>query len=384
MIYFDNSATTQPDEQILDSFAEANRRFFANPASLHKAGKEAEKLLERSRQQILSILGAPEGELIFTSGGTEANNLAVIGFAHALRHRGNHLITTVVEHPSILEVFAYLEKQGFEVDYLSVDREGVISVSELEAKLRKDTILVSIMHVNSEIGSVQPIEKCAKVIHSNSRAVFHSDIVQSFGKIPVSLQGDSPDIITISGHKIHGLKGTGLLAMKKGLKPQPILLGGGQEGGLRSGTVSVPNAVALAKAIRLTESGNSGARFRGWRNRLIAFCGQFENVTVLAPEQGAPHIISLSFHSIKGEVAVNFFQENGIIVSTSSACSSKSKQVSHVIEAIQLSEKWKSGVIRISFGKNNKEEEITQLEQTLVRFIELLKRGQESCIGPKY
>ncbi|MEK3933878.1 cysteine desulfurase family protein [Sporosarcina sp. FSL W7-1349] len=377
MIYFDNSATTQPEEQILDSFVEANRRFFANPASLHKAGKEAEKLLERSRQQILSILGVPEGELIFTSGGTEANNLAVIGFAHALRHRGNHLITTVVEHPSILQAFAYLEGQGFEVDYLSVDREGVISISELETKLRKDTILVSIMHVNNEIGTVQPIEKCAKIIHSNSRAVLHSDTVQSFGKLPVSLQGDSPDIITISGHKIHGLKGTGLLAMKKGLRPQPILLGGGQEGGLRSGTASAPNAVALAKAIRLTESGNDGKRFRDWRKRLIAFCGQFENVTVLAPEQGAPHIISLSFHSIKGEVAVNFFQENGIIISTSSACSSKSKQASHVIEAIQLPEKWKSGVIRISFGKNNKEEEITQLEQTLVRFIELLKRGQE-------
>ncbi|MFS0574850.1 cysteine desulfurase family protein [Sporosarcina sp. 179-K 3D1 HS] len=377
MIYFDNSATTQPDDQILESFVEANRRFFANPASLHKAGKDAEKLLELSRQQILSILGAPDGELIFTSGGTEANNLAVIGFANAFRHRGKHLITTEIEHPSIMNAFTYLEQQGFEVDYVPVDQQGVICINTLESKLRKDTILVSVMHVNNEIGSVQPIEECARIIHSRSRAVFHSDTVQSFGKIPVLLRGASPDIITISGHKIHGLKGTGLLAMKKGLRPQPILHGGGQESGLRSGTVSVPNAVALAKAIRLANSANGHNKFEEWRNRLVDFCGQFEEVKVLAPEQGAPHILSIAFSSIKGEVAVNFFQEHDIIVSTSSACSSKSNKASHVIEAIRLPDNLKYGVIRISFGKNNKEEEITQLERTLVRFIELLKRGQE-------
>lgn len=377
MIYLDNSATTQPDEQILESFMEVNRRFFANPASLHKAGKDAEKLLERSRAQILSILGAPEGELIFTSGGTEANNLAVIGFAYALRHRGNHLITTRIEHPSILNAFAYLEKQGFEVDYLPVDSQGLIHVNDLEAKLRRDTILVSIMHVNNEIGTVQPIKECARIIHSKSRALFHSDTVQSFGKIPVSLNGDSPDMITISGHKIHGLKGTGILAMNISFAPQPMLLGGGQEKGLRSGTVSVPNAVSLAKAIRLTEAGDRQKEFRKWRNRLIDFCAQFEEVMVLAPETGAPHIVSIAFTSIKGEVAVNFFQEDDVIVSTSSACSSKSKQTSHVIEAIGVPDKFKFGVIRISFGKNNNEEEIAQLERTILRFIKLLKRGQE-------
>ena len=174
---------------------EVNSRFFANPASLHLAGKEAEILLERSREQIQSILGVPEGEIIFTSGGTEANNLAVIGFANAHRKRGNHIITTSIEHPSVLRSMEYLETQGFEVDYLPVDTQGIISIDELKSKLRKETILVSIMHVNNEIGAIQPIAECARIIKEQSRALFHTDAVQSFGKIPVSLTEDGPDAI---------------------------------------------------------------------------------------------------------------------------------------------------------------------------------------------
>jgi len=377
MIYFDNSATTAPDESVLTSFIEVNKRFFANPASIHLAGKEAETLLERSREQILSILGAPDGELLFTSGGTEANNLAVIGFARALYPRGNHLITTKIEHPSVLHSMRHLETQGFEVDYLSVDEQGMISIEELKNKLRKDTIFVSIMHVNNEIGTIQPIAECARIIKENSRALFHSDTVQSFGKLPVSLTGDGPDAITISAHKINGLKGSGILALRKGMTPEPISYGGGQEKGMRSGTVSVADAVALAKAIRMSATDVEQKDFRQWRNRLITFIEPFENVRVLAPDKAAPHILAVAFYKVKGEVAVNFFQENGITISTSSACSSKNGTAGHVIEAIGVNGKFNNGVIRISFGKNNVEQHVVEFEQVFARFMELLGRGNK-------
>lgn len=377
MIYLDNSATTAPDEGVLTSFIEVNKRFFANPASIHLAGKEAETLLERSREQILSILGAPDGELLFTSGGTEANNLAVIGFARALHARGKHLITTKIEHPSVLHSMSYLETQGFEVDYLSVDEQGMISIQELKSKLRKDTILVSIMHVNNEIGTAQPIAECAKIIKENSRALFHSDAVQSFGKLPVSLAVDGPDALTISAHKINGLKGSGILALRKGMTPEAINYGGGQEKGIRSGTVSVADAVALAKAVRMSAIDVEQKDYRQWRNRLIKFIEPFENVSILTADKAAPHILAIAFYKVKGEVAVNFFQENGITISTSSACSSKSGTAGHVIEAIGVNGKFKNGVIRISFGKNNSEQHIVEFEQVFARFMDLLGRGNK-------
>lgn len=377
MIYLDNSATTAPDESVLTSFMEVNKRFFANPASIHLAGKQAEALLEKSRAQILTILGAPDGQVIFTSGGTEANNLAVIGFARALRSRGNHLITTKIEHPSVLNAMEYLETQGFEVDYLAVDGQGMISTEELESKLRAETIVVSIMHVNNEIGTIQPLAECARIIKQHSRALFHSDAVQSFGKLPVSLTGDGPDAISISAHKINGLKGSGLLAFRKGIPPQALNFGGGQEHGLRSGTVAVADAVALAKAMRISSLDEEQNDFRRWRNRLVQFIEPFNDVIVLAPDQAAPHIVSIAFYKVKGEVAVNFFQEKGITVSTSSACSSKSGTAGHVIEAIGVAQAYKNGVIRVSFGKDNNEQHVVGFEQVLAQFMELLGRGND-------
>lgn len=377
MIYFDNSATTAPDESVLNSFVEVNKRFFANPASIHLAGKQAEALLEKSRAQILSILGVPDGQVVFTSGGTEANNLAVIGFAQALRSRGNHLITSEIEHPSVLNAMKYLETQGFEVDYLTVDEQGMISTEELKSKLRVETTVVSIMHVNNEIGTIQPLAECARIIKKCSRALFHSDAVQSFGKLPVSLAGDGPDAITISAHKINGLKGSGLLAFRKGISPQALNFGGGQENGLRSGTVAVADAVSLAKAIRISALDEEQKDFRYWRNRLIRFIEPYRDAVILAPDKAAPHIVSIAFYKVKGEVAVNFFQEKGITVSTSSACSSKSGAAGHVIEAIQLADKYKNGVIRVSFGKDNSEQHVVEFEQVFAQFMELLGRGND-------
>ncbi|MCZ2259725.1 cysteine desulfurase family protein [Sporosarcina sp. G11-34] len=376
MIYLDNSATTAPSEEVLSSFSEVNRRFYANPASLHRAGKDAESLLDRSREQILSIVGASDGEVIFTSGGTEANNLALFGFARKLVSRGMHIITTIIEHPSILYAAQQLEKEGFEVDYLSVDEDGLISIDELRNKLREDTTVVSIMHVNNEVGTIQPIEECAKVIKENSRALFHSDTIQSFGKLSVTLGEGGPDAISVSAHKIHGLKASGALITRKRLKPMAINYGGGQEFGIRSGTVSVPDAAALARAMRLVNENNKAEQYEQWRNRLINYIKGTKDVIIISKENSAPHILSIAFHHIKGEVAVNYFQENGIIISTSSACSSKSGRAGHVIDAIRLSEKYKHGVIRISFGNNTTDEHIEEFEKVFTDFTNLLERGK--------
>lgn len=375
MIYLDNSSTTKPDQAVMESFIAVNEKYYANPASLHAMGREAETFLERSKLQILQIAGNEDGEVVLTSGGTESNNLAIIGFAQAYQSRGNHIITTSIEHPSVLNACRQLEKMGFEVDYLMVDESGLISLKELQAKIRQETILVSIMHVNNEIGTIQPIRECAKIIKSGSRAIFHSDCVQSFGKIPVTIDGLSIDAITVSGHKMNGLKNSGALLLKKGVEPYPVNYGGGQENGLRSGTVSLPDAVALAKACRLSAVKTERTNFRKWRDELKAVCNDYENIQVLCPDDGAPHILAIAFKSIKGEVAVNFFQENGVIISTSSACSSRNNNVGHVIEAIGLNDKFKYGVIRISFGNTNTNEQIEKTIDVLKRFVELIKKG---------
>ena len=354
---------------------DASVTYFANPASLHEEGKKAEKLLERARQQLLSIIGLGLTKGIFTSGGTEANNLAILGFVHANQYKGRHLITTSVEHPSVLNVFHHLESEGFDVDYLAVDEEGRISLTELEAILRKDTILVSIMHVNNEIGTIQPIEDCAKIIHASSRAMFHSDCVQSFGKLSTADFSDGPDLVTLSAHKIYGIKNSGFLAYREKIELQPMFYGGGQEKKFRSGTVSVPHAAALAKAARLLVEEVDLEQFTQWRNELIKLFSGFRECRVLAPNASAPYILSVSFMHITGEVAINFLQQRGLTVSTSSACSSKNPGVSHVVEAIHVPQEFARGVIRISLGKDQTIEEIEQLKVAVRQLIELMKKG---------
>lgn len=374
-MYFDHSATTKPDERVLRTFVDASLSYFANPASLHDEGKRTEKLLERARQQILSTIGLGLTKGIFTSGGTEANNLAILGYVRANQYKGRHLLTTAIEHPSVLKVFHHLESEGYDVEYLQVDAEGRISLTELQAALRKDTILVSIMHVNNEIGTIQPIEECAKIIRASSRAVFHSDCVQSFGKISMVDFSDGPDLLTLSAHKIYGIKNSGFLAYREKIELQPILYGGGQEKKFRSGTVSVPHAAALAKAARLLVEEVDLQPFRQWRDELIAFFSEFRECRVLAPNASAPYILSVSFLQITGEVAVNFLQKQGVTVSTSSACSSKNPGVSHVIEAIHVPQEFEKGVIRISFGKDQTAEEIEKLKEAVRQLIELMKKG---------
>lgn len=377
MIYLDNSATTQPYEEVLEAFIEANKNYYANPASIHSFGVEVNELLDAARRQIADLLKTKQEHVIFTSGGTESNNFAIFGVAKANKHIGLHIITTEIEHPSVLEACKALEEDGYEVDYLSVDSNGVISIGELREKLRKDTILVTIMHVNNEMGAVQPVEEAAKVIHERSRAIFHVDAVQSFGKLYVQFNGDKgPDIVTVSGHKIHGLKGTGFIAFQRKLNIDPIILGGGQEFGLRSGTVPVPQAVALAKACRIAVErlGEHQKKFTKWRDNLIDYLQTFgEDIYILSSKKGAPHILSFSVRDLKGEILINALQKRGVIVSTSSACSSKKKNTSHVVEALKVKPHFKEGVLRISFGAKNTDEEIEQFKAIFKEVMKELK-----------
>lgn len=377
MIYLDNSATTKPHKEVLNTFVQVNESYYANPASIHAAGVDANTLLDRARSQIANILHTEDQYVLFTAGGTESNNFAIFGVPKANTHKGKHIITTEIEHPSILEAVKALQKDGYEIDYLKVDESGVISLAELQEKIRKDTVLVSIMHVNNEMGAIQPIEQAAKIIHEHSRAAFHVDAVQSFGKLPIYFNGDAgPDIISISGHKIHGLKGSGVIVFRKKMNIIPLLLGGGQESGLRSGTVAVPQAVALAKAARIASEQleTSKKKYQKWHDDLVEFLWSFgENIHLLSTKTGAPHILSFSVKDLKGEILINALQKRGIIVSTSSACSSKQKKTSHVVEALNINSPYKKGVIRLSFGALNTDEDIAEFKKVFTSIMKELK-----------
>lgn len=377
MIYLDNSATTKPHKEVMQTFLAVNEQYYANPASIHAMGVESNELLMRAREQIAHILCTDAKNILFTSGGTESNNTAILGLARGNTHKGKHILTTVIEHPSVLESVKQLEKEGFEVEYLNVGENGVISIEELRAKVRKDTVLVSIMHVNNEMGAIQPIFEAAKIVHELSRAAFHVDAVQSFGKLPITFNGeDGPDCITISGHKIHGFKGSGVLAFRKKMQWEPYALGGGQEFGLRSGTVAVPQAVALAKAARMAVETMAvhEPKFRMWHEELCTVLRNYgDEVHILSITEGAAHILSFSVRDLKGEILINALQKRGVIVSTSSACSSKQTKTSHVVEALHIDEHFKNGVIRVSFGAHVTDEEIAQFKLVLNEVLMELK-----------
>lgn len=377
MIYLDNSATTKPHKDVLDTFLQVNELYYANPASIHKVGVESNALLGRAREQIADILHTESKDIIFTAGGTESNNFAIFGIAKSHTHKGKHILTTEIEHPSVLEAVKQLVEEGYEIDYLKVNKMGIISLDELREKVRKDTILVSIMHVNNEMGAIQPIAEAGSIIHEQSRAVFHVDAVQSFGKLPVHFNGDAgPDILSISGHKIHALKGSGVIAFRKHTKIAAHLVGGGQEFGLRSGTVAVPQAVALAKGARLAVQLMPTAmqNYKKWSADLFSFFKQFgSDIHVLSTEQGAPYIISFSVRGLKGEILINALQNRNIIVSTSSACSSKQTKTSHVVEALNLENVFKKGVLRLSFGAYTTDEEIATFKTAFTAVMKELK-----------
>ncbi|MEK4084846.1 cysteine desulfurase family protein [Psychrobacillus sp. FSL K6-1415] len=375
MIYFDNSATTKVHPEVLNTFVTVNEKFWANPASIHTFGHQTNELLQSAREQIAAILKTSSEKVYFTSGGTESNNLAIFGLAQKYKQRGKHVLISEIEHPSIIEAAKKLNELGFEVEWIPVDSEGIILLESVKKSIRNDTVLVSVMHVNNETGAIQPIEELSNIVRKKSRALIHMDAVQSFGKIPVNFMDLDVDSITISSHKIHGLKGSGLLALKKIIEIEPILYGGGQESGIRSGTTSVPLAVSTAKAMRLAMEnlGSKAVKLQSLSDDLIEFLQSFSFIKVISPTKKAPHIISFSVKKMKGEVLINALQQQDVIVSTSSACSSRQTKTSHVLKAMHISDDYIKGVLRISLSTISTQQEVDQYKNVFKHVMNVIK-----------
>ncbi|KYG32164.1 cysteine desulfurase family protein [Alkalihalobacillus trypoxylicola] len=371
MIYFDNSATTKPHEQVLTSYTKVASDFFGNPSSLHTLGLEAENLLEKSRKLMAEEFQVKAKEIMFTSGGTEGNNLAIKGTVFAKRKKG-HLITTMIEHASSYEVFQELEALGYEVSYLSVNHEGKISVEELKQTIRDHTILVSVIHVNNETGSIQPIEEVGKFLKNYPQIRFHVDHVQGAIKVPLKVYEYGIDMCTISAHKFHGLKGTGMLYVKEGHRLSPLLHGGSQELKFRAGTENTAGIVAMTKAFRLERERQlqGNLKLNHLKNLLIEGLKAIEHVTINTPSEGsAPHIVNFSVGNIKPEILIQALAKEEIYVSTRSACSSKISQPSRVLLAMGLDDTKANSAIRISFSYDNTEEEVEMVLNHLKQYI---------------
>ncbi|ALF11823.1 cysteine desulfurase family protein [Parageobacillus thermoglucosidasius] len=376
MIYLDNSATTKPFPEVVDSFVTVATKYFGNPSSLHELGMKAERLLTQAREQIAAALGVKPNEIIFTSGGTEANNFAIKGVALQYRHRGNHIITTAIEHPSVSEPCQQLEQLGFEVTYLPVNENGLVTVEDVKKALRDDTILVSIMHVNNEVGAIQPVEEIGALLAQYPKTIFHVDRVQGISKVPLDMKKARIDLCTMSAHKFHGLRGAGILYVRQGVRLSPLLAGGGQEMQLRSGTENVPAIVAMAKALRLSlEKYDKQIDYllevkQAWIDALktIPF---IQINTPLA--HSAPHIINFSLNGIKPEVFVHELEKHDIFVSTTSACSSKKKAPSKTLLAMGVDDRRAESGIRISLSFENTLEEIPTAISAMKKAIENLR-----------
>ncbi|WP_152657334.1 cysteine desulfurase family protein [Oceanobacillus sp. CFH 90083] len=380
MIYFDNSATTKPDPEVIESFAKVSANYFANPSSIHPLGGQVEKLLEAARQQAADLIGVSKETVIFTSGGTEGNNTAIKGVALEHQSRGNHIITTQAEHPSIHDTCRSLEQIGFEITYLPVAEDGTVLAANVEKAIRKDTILVTMMQVNNEIGSIQPIEEIGNILKRYPKVLFHVDAVQGLGKVPLNLSGTGIDLCTFSGHKIHGLNGTGMLYVNHTAKLYPLLHGGSQESGIRSGTENVAGAVSFVKALRLIREKQNNQKdnvLKNLHDKLMKELGQMEGIEVNSPLDGANHIVHFSVPGIKPEVIIHSLSEKEIYISTKSACSSRDLTESHVLAACGKSKEVASSGLRVSFSYENTAAEVDifvkELKKAIQQFKEVLR-----------
>ncbi|WP_010099198.1 cysteine desulfurase family protein [Ornithinibacillus scapharcae] len=379
MIYLDNSATTKPHPEVLKSFQQVSSSFFANPSSIHQLGGETEKLLYTSKQQAATLLNVHEDEIIFTSGGTEGNNIAIKGIALQHQARGKHIITTEIEHPSVYEACKSLESLGFDVTYLPVSQDGVISVSDVEQAIRPDTILISIMHVNNEIGSIQPIEEIGQIAKKHPKLLFHVDYVQGLGKVPLVLADSGIDLCTMSGHKIHGLKGTGILYRRRGIKLFPLFHGGDQEYKIRSGTENLAGAVAFVKALRLIKERErlEISTLQQLHQQLRQELQKIDEILINTPKDSAPHIMNFSIPGLKPEVMIHTLGKQGIFISTKSACSSKDLDESRIIKACGYSQDRSKSALRVSLSYDNTQEEINALVVQLKEALTQLKEVME-------
>ena len=379
--YFDNSATTKVLDCVKDAVVDAMCVNYGNAAAKHRKGVAAENLIREAKKAITDTLKVQEKEILFTSGGTESNNTALIGTALANRRAGKHLITTGVEHPSIYNTMSFLEEMGFEVTYLPVDHLGHISLEDLEKAIREDTILESVMYVNNEVGAVEPIEAISQCIKKkNPKTLFHVDAIQAYGKYKIRPKKQGIDLLSVSGHKIHAPKGVGFLYIRDGVKIRPILFGGGQQKGMRSGTENVPGCVGLGVAAREAYK-DFDARIEKLytlRERLIAGLKPLGGVTINGSEDrtNAPQIVSASFEGVRSEVLLHALEDKGVYVSSGSACSSNHPGISGTLKGIGVKKELLDSTIRFSLGDLNVEEEVDYAIGVLGELLPVLRRYQ--------
>ncbi|HUT22150.1 MAG TPA: cysteine desulfurase family protein [Candidatus Bipolaricaulota bacterium] len=384
-IYFDNAATTKVDPQVLEAMLPFFTEKFGNPSSIHSFGQEAEAALTEAREKIADILGCQPKEAIFTSGATESNNLAILGVYESFKDKKPHFITSAIEHPAVLETFKELKNRGCEVDIIGVDHEGMIKLDELKAKIKKDTALVSIMYANNEIGVVWPIEEIAKIVaearekrtDKDLPIYLHTDAAQAFNYLPCKVNYLGCDLLTISGQKIFGPKGVGLLFIRNNTKISPITFGGHQEGGLRPGTINVALNVGLAKAMEMAEKNRAAnvKKVKSLQDKLAEEILKIKDTKINGSlEHRLPNNLNISFKGAEGESILMLLDMEGIAVSTGSACSSGSLSSSHVLTAMGIKPEWSHGSLRITLGRFNTEVEVRQFLKVLPGIIEKLRQ----------
>ncbi|MEM3563303.1 MAG: cysteine desulfurase NifS [Candidatus Jordarchaeaceae archaeon] len=374
-VYMDHAATTYVDPRVVRAMLPYFTEYFGNASSLHSFGREAKEALENSREIIAKALGASPDEIFFTSGGTESDNLAIKGVMYANRGK-NHIITSIIEHHAVLETCNNLQEMGFNVTYLPVDRHGLVSLSQLEDSLTQKTGLVTIMHANNEIGTIEPIKEIGELTREHG-VYLHTDAVQSFGKIPTNVDDLNVDLLSISGHKIYGPKGVGVLYIREGVKIEPVQHGGGHERGMRSGTENVPGIVGLAKAVEISqaEMKKESQRLLSLRDRLIEGVLEIDDSWLNGhPSQRLPNNCNFSFERVEGESLILRLDAKGVAASTGSACSSGSGAPSHVLTSIGLTPEQANGSLRLTLGKCNTEEDVDYVLEVLPEVVSDLRK----------
>lgn len=373
IVYLDNSSTTRVYEEVVEKMNAVMLTYYGNPSSLHTAGIDAEKLLKEARKEVASVFGARDKEIIFTSGGTESDNMAIVGAYRAKQRESNHIITTTIEHPAVLETVKALEKEGAKVTYIDVDKDSRLDIEALSEAASKGAALISVMAVNNETGAMMPL---CHVNNVKGNAILHSDAVQAFCKEEIN---DLPaDLISVSGHKIHGPKGVGALFIRQGIRIPALMEGGGQEGGLRSGTENIPGIIGMAEAVKKTIEDKSAYERIARLNLKLreGIAREVSDIRINSPENAVPYILNISFLGTKGEVLLHKLEQEGIYVSTGSACSSarNGKSGSHVLRAMGLSKEEIEGAIRFSFGVFNTEEEVDYVIDKVKKTVNEFRR----------
>lgn len=377
--YLDNSATTRAFDCVKEIVVKTMMEDYGNPSSLHKKGVEAERFVKAAAESVAKTLKAQPSEIIFTSGGTESNNMAIIGAARANKRAGKHIITSTIEHASVYKVFGWLEEEGYRVTYIPVDENGHLRLDELEKAIDEETTLVSVMYVNNEIGSVNPIGEIGALIKKkNPKTLFHVDAIQAYGKYRINPKKEQIDLLSASGHKIHGPKGVGFLYVKNGTKIVPVVYGGGQQKGMRSGTHNVPGIAGLGEAAREIYENHEEKIAEMYRLRKL-FTELVEGlpgttVNGLKGEESAPHVVSVSFDGVRSEVLLHALEDKGICVSSGSACSSNHPTVSGTLKGIGVKRELLDSTLRFSFGVFTTEEEIRYCADVLSELLPVLRR----------